>query len=112
MKLKKTYSFTLWSAIYLTISIGLTTAIFFYYLKEENEYVGLIFLILLTFILSFFIIQYRTKRYIFKRIRKIYDEFSVLNEDELSKEYATTDIDALSKSVQEYVFFSFITKKI
>ena len=103
MKLKKTYSFTLWSAIYLTISIGLTTAIFFYYLKEENEYVGLIFLILLTFIISFFIIQYRTKRYIFKRIRKIYDEFSVLNEDEISKEYATTDIDALSKSVQEYV---------
>jgi len=103
MKLKKTYSFTLWSAIYLTISIGLTTAIFFYYLKEDNEYVGLIFLILLTFIISFFIIQYRTKQYIFKRIRKIYDEFSVLNEDELSKEYATTDIDALSKSVQEYV---------
>jgi len=65
--------------------------------------VGLIFLILLTFIISFFITQYRTKRYIFKRIRKIYDEFSVLNEDELSKEYATTDIDALSKSVQEYV---------
>jgi len=103
MKLKKTYSFTLWSAIYLTISTGLTTAIFFYYLKEDKEYVGLIFLILLTFIISFFIIQYRTKRYIFKRIRKIYDEFSVLNEDELSKEYATTDIDALSKSVQEYV---------
>jgi two-component system phosphate regulon sensor histidine kinase PhoR len=93
----------LWSAIYLTISIGLTTAIFFYYLKEDNEYVGLVFLILLTFIVSFFIIQYRTKRYIFKRIRKIYDEFSVLNEDEISKEYATTDIDALSKSVQEYV---------
>jgi two-component system phosphate regulon sensor histidine kinase PhoR len=65
--------------------------------------VGLVFLILLTFIVSFFIIQYRTKRYIFKRIRKIYDEFSVLNEDEISKEYATTDIDALSKSVQEYV---------
>ena len=103
MKLKKTYSFTLWSAIYLTISTGLTTAIFFYYLKEDKEYVGIIFLILLTFILSFFIIQYRTKRYIFKRIRKIYNEFSVLNEDELSKEYATTDIDALSKSVQEYV---------
>ena len=103
MKLKKTYSFTLWSAIYLTISTGLTTAIFFYYLKEDKEYVGLIFLILLTFIISFFIIQYRTKQYIFKRIRKIYDEFSVLNEDELSKEYATTDIDALSKSVQEYV---------
>ena len=103
MKLKKTYSFTLWSAIYLTISTGLTTAIFFYYLKEDNEYVGLVFLILLTFIVSFFIIQYRTKRYIFKRIRKIYNEFSVLNEDELSKEYATTDIDALSKSVQEYV---------
>jgi len=58
---------------------------------------------LLVFVTSFIITQYRAKRFIYNRIKKIYDEVSILNEDEFSKEYATTDIDALSKSVQEYV---------
>lgn len=58
---------------------------------------------LLVFVTSFFITQFRAKRFIYNRIKKIYDEVSILNEDEFSKEYATTDIDALSKSVQEYV---------
>ena len=58
---------------------------------------------LLVFLTSFIITQYRAKRFIYNRIKKIYDEVSILNEDEFSKEYATTDIDALSKSVQEYV---------
>jgi two-component system phosphate regulon sensor histidine kinase PhoR len=58
---------------------------------------------LLVFVASFLITQFRAKRFIYNRIKKIYDEVSILNEDEFSKEYATTDIDALSKSVQEYV---------
>ncbi|MDA9628155.1 ATP-binding protein, partial [Flavobacteriaceae bacterium] len=52
---------------------------------------------------SFLITQYRAKRFIYNRIKKIYDEVSILNEDEFRKESATTDIDTLSKSVQEYV---------
>ena len=65
--------------------------------------VGLLIFMLLVFVTSFFITQFRAKRFIYNRIKKIYDEVSILNEDEFSKEYATTDIDALSKSVQEYV---------
>ena len=103
MKLKKTYSFTLWSSIYLTISVGFIAAILFYFFEDGKELVGLIIFMLLVFATSFFITQYRAKRFIYNRIKKIYDEFSILNEDEFSKEYATTDIDALSKSVQEYV---------
>ena len=37
------------------------------------------------------------------RIKKIYDEVSVLNEDELTRVSATTDIDSLSNSVKNYV---------
>jgi two-component system phosphate regulon sensor histidine kinase PhoR len=65
--------------------------------------VGLLIFMLLVFVASFLITQFRAKRFIYNRIKKIYDEVSILNEDEFSKEYATTDIDALSKSVQEYV---------
>ncbi len=103
MKLKKTYSFTLWSSIYLTISVGLIAAILFFFFKDGKELFGLLIFMLLVFVTSFFITQFRAKRFIYNRIKKIYDEVSILNEDEFSKEYATTDIDALSKSVQEYV---------
>ena len=103
MKLKKTYSFTLWSSIYLTISIGFIAAILVYFFKDGKEFIGLIIFILLVFIASFFIIQYRAKRFIYNRIKKIYDEVSILNEDEFNIASATTDIDALSKSMQEYV---------
>ena len=103
MKLKKTYSFTLWSSIYLAISVGLIAAILFFFFEDGKELVGLLIFMLLVFVTSFIITQYRAKRFIYNRIKKIYDEVSILNEDEFSKEYATTDIDALSKSVQEYV---------
>ncbi len=103
MKLKKTYSFTLWSSIYLTISIGSIAIFLFVLLGDERKLLALLIFIPLAFISSFLITQYRAKRFIYNRIKKIYDEVSILNEDEFHKESATTDIDTLSKSVQEYV---------
>tara|TARA_B100000768_G_scaffold158281_1_gene156769 strand:- start:1558 stop:2550 length:993 start_codon:yes stop_codon:yes gene_type:complete len=87
----------------LTISVGFIAAILFFFFEDGKELVGLIIFILLVFIASFFIIQYRAKRFIYNRIKKIYDEVSILNEDEFNIASATTDIDALSKSMQEYV---------
>jgi len=87
----------------LTISVGFIAAILFFFFEDGKELVGLLIFMLLVFVTSFFITQFRAKRFIYNRIKKIYDEVSILNEDEFSKEYATTDIDALSKSVQEYV---------
>jgi len=87
----------------LTISVGFIAAILFFFFEDGKELVGLLIFMLLVFVTSFIITQYRAKRFIYNRIKKIYDEVSILNEDEFSKEYATTDIDALSKSVQEYV---------
>jgi two-component system phosphate regulon sensor histidine kinase PhoR len=87
----------------LTISVGFIAAILFFFFEDGKELIGLLIFMLLVFVTSFIITQYRAKRFIYNRIKKIYDEVSILNEDEFSKEYATTDIDALSKSVQEYV---------
>lgn len=103
MKLKKTYSFALWSSIYLTLSSVSAAAFLYYFFFEEQELVGLIALIVLVFLLSFFIVQYRAERFIYGRIKKIYDEVSILNMDEFKPSTATTDIESLSKSVQEYV---------
>ena len=103
MKLKKTYSFTLWSSIYLTISIGSIAIFLFVLLGDERKLLGLLIFIPLAFISSFLITQYRAKRFIYNRIRKIYDEVSILNDDEFIRASTTTDIDSLSNSVKNYV---------
>ena len=103
MKLKKTYSFALWSSIYLTISSVSAAAFLYYFFFEGQELIAMIAFIVLVFFLSFFITQYRAERFIYKRIKNIYDEVSILNMDEFKSSSATTDIESLSKSVQEYV---------
>ena len=103
MKLKKTYSFSLLSSVYLTISIVLTFALVYFLSSEEKKLLSILVFFPAIFIISFFIIQFRTERFIYNRIRKIYDEVSILNDDEFIRASTTTDIDSLSNSVKNYV---------
>jgi len=103
MKLKKTYSFSLLSSVYLTITILLISALIYFLLPEDKKLLSILVFLPTIFILSFLIIQYRTERFIYNRIKKIYDEVSILNEDEFIRASTTTDIDSLSNSVKNYV---------
>jgi len=103
MKLKKTYSFSLLSSVYLTISIVLTFALVYFLSSEEKKLLSILVFFPAIFIISFFIIQFRTERFIYNRIKKIYDEVSILNDDEFIRASTTSDIDSLSNSVKNYV---------
>ena len=103
MKLKKTYSFSLLSSVYLTITILFISALIYFLLPEDKKLLSILVFLPTIFILSFLIIQYRTERFIYDRIKKIYDEVSILNEDEFIRASTTTDIDSLSNSVKNYV---------
>ena len=103
MKLKKTYSFSLLSSVYLTISIVLTFALVYFLSSEEKKLLSILVFSPAIFIISFFIIQFRTERFIYNRIKKIYDEVSILNDDEFIRASTTSDIDSLSNSVKNYV---------
>ena len=103
MKLKKTYSFSLLSSVYLTVTLLLLNFLISFLLPEDKKLLSILVFFPTIFIISFLIIQYRTERFIYDRIRKIYDEVSVLNEDEFTRASATTDIDSLSNSVKNYV---------
>ena len=103
MKLKKTYSYALWSAVYLTIvSVGIA-AISYFILSEHLGYSIIIISIIALFLTSFFIIQYRAEHFIYRRLKKIYEDVSILDVNDLKKETTTTDIDKLSKRMQRYV---------
>ena len=101
MRFKKTYSFALWSSIYLTLSSVSIAALLYFFLFEKQELIALVAFIILIFSLSFFIIQYRAERFIYKRIKKIYNDVSILDVDDFNRQSATTDIETLSKSVQK-----------
>ena len=103
MKLKKTYSFSLLSSVYLTISLVLIGALIYFLFPEDNKLLRLIIFFPTVFIVVFLIIQYRTEQFIYNRIKKIYDEVSILNDDEFIRASTTTDIDSLSNSVKNYV---------
>jgi two-component system phosphate regulon sensor histidine kinase PhoR len=103
MKIKKTYSYALWSAIYLTL-LSVTIAIISYFLIAKHLGTGPILIcVLVLFIISFFIIQYRAEHFIYRRLKRIYEDVSILDVNDLRKESVTTDIDKLSKRMQTYV---------
>jgi two-component system phosphate regulon sensor histidine kinase PhoR len=103
MKLKKTYSYALSSALYLTLlSVVIATLTYSFLFNSLGVGVIIVFAILLFFI-SFFVIQYRAENFIFNRVKKIYNEISILTEDDLTRNLVTTDIDKLSKRVKDFV---------
>ena len=101
MKFKKTYSFAFLSAIYLTM-LAVLISVISYFLYNAIGFVATIIAVLILFILSFFIIQYRVEYFIYRRVRKIYNDVSLLDIDDLHRQSVTTDMETLSKSVQEF----------
>ena len=102
-KIKKTYNYAIISAIYLTL-LSLTLAalsyLFFYKILGTTTILlfGAIF-----FMVSILVIQYRAEHFIYQRVKKLYEDISVLNVNDLKKDNITTDLEGLTKHVQNYV---------
>lgn len=103
MKLKKTYSYALWSAIYLTLLSVVIGGISYIMYSKQFGINSIVIAILVLFLISFFIIQYRAEHFIYRRLKKIYEDVSILDVNDLKRESTTTDIEKLSKSMQKFV---------
>ena len=103
MKLKKKYKYALVSSLYLTLlSVIIGTLCYFFLYASIGAAAGIVFVIV-QFVLSFFIIQYRAERFIYRKIKTIYKEFSNLDINEIQRKSVTTDIESISLSVQKFV---------
>lgn len=103
MKFKKTYSYALWSALYLTLLSVAIATISYFFIVEHLGISTVIISISLLFIISFIIIQYRAEHFIYRRLKKIYNDVSFLDTKDLRSDSVTTDIDKLSKKMQKFV---------
>jgi len=71
-----------------------------YYYHTFNWQV--VFFPLICFSLCFVIIQYRVERFIYKRVKKIYDDLTLLESTSLRQQPITTDMGTLTKEIDKY----------
>ena len=57
---------------------------------------------LICFLLCFAIVQYRVERFIYRRVKKIYDDLTLLESASLRRQPITTDMGTLTKEIDKY----------
>ncbi|OUR98311.1 two-component sensor histidine kinase [Flavobacteriales bacterium 33_180_T64] len=100
-KLKKTYKFAFQTSLYITFFLTLLSSVFLYVLHSV-DFLYLISFSVFTYILSFIIIQYRVEKFIYRRVKKIYDDLTLLESMSLRKQPITTDMATLTEEIDKY----------
>lgn len=98
---KKTYKFAVKSALYISLFSTAFLAVMLYYFLTLNWNFVLLFSISL-FIFSFFVLQYRVERFIYRRVKKIYDDVSLLESSSFRNKAITTDMATLTREVEKF----------
>lgn len=100
-KLKKSYKFALRSSTYITLFTTGIVATLLYFFGEINNVFLIIFLVL-SFTFCFFIIQFRVERFIYRRVKNIYDDVSLLDSSDFQNYPITTDMATLTKEIEKF----------
>jgi len=100
MKLKKTYKFAFFTSLLISIILTLILGVFFY-LNSISIWYSPIFAFSI-FVLSFFVIQHRVQRFIYKRVNKIYEDLTLLESAEFTDKQITTDMETLTNEIDKY----------
>lgn len=102
---KKTYKFAIKSALYITLfAAGLMTSLMYLCFKIPfSDLILFLFLFTISvYIFSFFVIQYRVEVFIYRRVKKIYDDVSFLESSSFRSQPITTDMATLTKEVKKF----------
>ncbi len=100
-RLKKSYKFAFRSSLYITIFTTLVLAVLWYFFFKEEVLVLPVYA-LSCFIFCFFVLQYRVERFIYRRVKQIYDDVSLLESTSFQKQPITTDMATLTKEVEKF----------
>ena len=98
---KKSYKFALRSSLYITIVLFFLLTIFLWF-KEVFDWQFLVLSSICIFTVCFFVIQLRVEKFIYKRIKRIYDDVSLLESSTLSSRTVTTDMSSLTTEIEKF----------
>lgn len=100
-EIRKSYKFAVKTTLYITLILTALLIVFSLLSQSFNIWSILGFSVL-TFIISFFIIQYRAERFIYKRVKRIYDDLTLLESATLRKQPITTDMATLTQEIGKF----------
>ena len=101
LNFKKTYTFSVISTLYITLfSTGLVAGLLYLFATFSWQFC-LIFAVFIA-VFSFFVLQYRVEHFIYRRVKKIYDDVSLLDSTTLRSQSITTDMATLTKEVKKF----------
>lgn len=98
---KRSFKFAFKSSLYIAVLITFFTGIFLYVYHKTIAW-HLIVLLLGSYVLCFLVIQYRIERFIHRRIKKIYDDLTLLESSSFSLDPITTDMATLTQEIDKY----------
>ncbi|MGW1454028.1 sensor histidine kinase [Salegentibacter agarivorans] len=100
-KFKRSYKFAIKTSLYITLVLSVVLAGFAYFTSGfiPGPFFAFIFI---TYLVCFFIIQYRVEHFIYKRIKKIYDNVTLLDSTTLKPSQVTTDMATLTREVEKF----------
>lgn len=97
----KSYLFAIVTSLYIGVIIGVGLFFIFHYDIQFNL-LAIVLIAIVAFVLSFIIIQFRVQKYIYDRLKKIYDDVTILEGASFPEEKITTDMSTLEKEVQQF----------
>ncbi|WP_405293867.1 sensor histidine kinase [Algibacter sp. Ld11] len=100
-KFKKSYRFAKITSFYITLYITLLLSVFLFYFSNI-EFWEVLVLAFSTYIFCFVVIQYRVERFIYRRVKKIYDDLTLLESAKLTKGAITTDMHTLTQEIDRF----------
>lgn len=100
-KLKRSYKFAFKTSLYITLFITLFMGVFLYYFFALKIVPILVFIVC-CFSFSFVIIQFRVERFIYKRVKKIYDDITLLESTSLTSGPINTDMATLTQQIDKF----------
>ena len=100
-KLKKTYKFALKTTAFISLFIAVLITVFLYVFYNV-QFLQIAVLTIFCFAFSFVLIQYRVEKFIYNRVKKIYDDLKLLEDSTISKDSITTDMATLTKEIDKY----------
>ena len=74
----------------------------FLYIQSQFNFIHIIGFTVICYVVAFLIIQYRVQKFIYRKVRKIYDDIEMLDVDTLGDNPVTTDMRTLIKEVEKF----------
>ncbi|RZJ36361.1 MAG: sensor histidine kinase [Flavobacterium sp.] len=99
--LRKTYKFALVSALYIAL-FATSLSLLLWAGGLQNSLFFSVFYGIAVAAFCFFVLQYRSERFIYREVKKIYDDVSLLESTTLRSQSITTDMATLTREVKKF----------